>query len=259
MKGNVDKVLKKKIEEIEVPDGTFDYSFIDTKSNKRSSNLKLVFVMILSFLMFIIGFSIFLNFDIEKDEPIEDVIVNGNNEYKDIIDNIVGFEKIENIATSTETVYLDQCKKIYIVRLTNISEKDLYTNINKMPFKTKVEAEVINVIKGENIEELNFYIPYGILSLKKLNELDYFYNNEKYINMNEDSYINVIYGEGIMVSEPIIGNVYIVNLKNTNDSDLEININSMFGFKEFDVENNLVKNQNDEWEIFDINKMKRPE
>ena len=259
MKGNVDKVLKKKIEEIEVPDGTFDYSFIDTKSNKRSSNLKLVFVMILSFLMFIIGFSIFLNFDIEKDEPIEDVIVNGDNEYKDIIDNIVGTEKIEFTIVSNETEYIDECEAVYIVKVSDMSEYDLYTNINELPPKLKIKCEVIDTIKGEREEIIEFYVPYGIVSIKTLNASGYLYEKEKYSNINRDKYIRIIYSNGVTISEPVVQKIYIVSLEKDKNNELKAKLNVMFGFKELDIENNLVKNQDDEWEIFDINKMKRPE
>ena len=253
MKGKIDEILKQKYDEVEIPKDIFNFDEIlkDAKPLKRK-NKKLRIVASLVVVVFV-AFGVFLVVNNYKENMVPDTIVQADNNEENKNVQLPSYAKEITIDNKTNQFGLEEkVNEIYSIELQNIEQYSTkYDEEGNYSYPiTKVKAKVINCYKGNNVDEIEFWIPGGVWNLSQLRESNLEYNEEE-LGIDDNENIKVNYYETFRIANPEIGKKYIACLYEEN-GELYAYKDTTYGFKEFDVENNMVMNNNKEWTPLDL-------
>ena len=257
MKGKIDEILKQKYDEVEIPKDIFNFDEIlkDAKPLKRK-NKKLRIVASLVVVLFV-AFGVFLIVNNYKQNTISDTLIQADNNEENNQEN-----KNEKLPTYTKEITVnnyaygmgnrDKSYNIYSIKVENIEQYSTkYDEEGNYSYPiTKVKANVINCYKGENAKEVEFWIPGGVWNLTQLRESNLEYNEEE-IKIDDSENIKINYYEFFRIANLEVGGDYITCLYE-QDGELYVTKNIDYGFKELDIENNMVMNNNKEWTPLDL-------
>ena len=253
MKGKIDEILKQKYDEVEVPKDIFNFDEIlkDAKPLKRK-NKKLRIVASLVVVIFV-AFGVFLIVNNYKESTTSDTLMQADNNEE---------IKNEQLPTYTKEITIDNkinefglkegIDEIYAINIEKIEQYSTkYDEEGDYSYPiTKVKANVINCYKGENAKEVEFWIPGGVWNLTQLRESNLEYNEEE-IKIDDSENIKINYYEFFRIANLEVGGDYITCLYE-QDGELYVTKNIDYGFKELDIENNMVMNNNKEWTPLDL-------
>ena len=257
MKGKIDEILKQKYDEVEIPKDIFNFDEIlkDAKPLKRK-NKKLRIVASLVVVLFV-AFGVFLIVNNYKQNTISDTLIQADNNEENNQEN-----KNEQLPTYTKEITIkgnelnsttfETLSNIYSIKVENIEQYSTKYDEEGNYFYpiTKVKANVINCYKGENAKEVEFWIPGGVWNLTQLRESNLEYNEEE-IKIDDNENVKVNYYEFFRIANPEEGKNYIACLYEEN-GELYVDKDTDYGFKELDIENNMVMNNNKEWTPLDL-------
>ena len=250
MRGKIDEILKQKYDEVEVPSDIFDFDKIlkDAKPvRKRSAVLKIA----ASFIVLVVaisGVAILINSNKNSNQ---NTVVQADNEEHNIILPTYSKEISINNSAYGFGKYFEKIN-IYSVEIEKIEQYSTKYNVDdnySYPI-TKVKAKVINCYKGENAEEIEFWVPGGVWTVAELKNSNLPYN-EIEIGANDSENIKINYYESYYISDVEVGNIYIVCLYKENDQ-LYVNKNSKYNFKEYNSDTNMVEMDENDWEELDL-------
>lgn len=252
MKGKIDEILKQKYDEVEIPKDIFNFDEIlkDAKPLKRK-NKKLRIVASLVVVLFV-AFGVFLIVNNYKESTTSDTLIQaGNNEEKEN-EQLPTYTKEITINNKINEFGLkENIDKIYSVEFQEVEQYSTkYDEEEQYSYPiTKIKAKVINCYKGEDIEEIEFWVPGGVWTLSQLRESNLDYGEEDF-GIDDNENIKVNYYESFKIASLEIGKNYITCLYEEN-GELYANKNIDYGFKEYDPNTNMV-NIDNQWTPLDI-------
>lgn len=251
IRGTIEDILRQKYEEMEIPDDIFNLDEIlrDVKPIKKKNNtLKYV----ASFAIAIVAiFSIticVINISDNKAQVEQQAGSNGTNVEENVLPTYVDSVTIQkkNSIMSGANKY----ENIYIIQVEDILEYSMFQDDGVSYPITKIKAKVLNRYMGDEAEDINFWIPGGICKYSELKQSGLPYNDESLSCYSDNDFIKVSY-ENMRIATPIENEVYITMLY-TKDNELYVNEDLEFGFKEFDVNTSMFKNNKEEWKPLDL-------
>lgn len=238
---DIEDKLKEAYDNQEVPDEFFGIEKIFKRAEEEKEKRKNISRIVAS-IVAVLVLSIALVFVLPKILDENEVIIQekGESTEKHIIDNLdiisknTGYESFTNINVAS-------------IRVDKIKE---YNIINNIPY-TKVKATIINNYLGNLNNQIEMYIPGGIFTVKDLkdNVKEVLQDIEKF---NNDDYIKVTYHKTIYIPFAEEEKTYITTLKNVN-GEFFVDMDRPYGFKEYDPETNIVKDDMGDIEL-DIDK-----
>ena len=243
MRGTIDDILKQKYDEVKVPEGLINFrelvENVEMPGAKKRKKKKRIIITSLILAILLCGATI-LGIILTTDKPEE----------------IVPSSYVAEINVINKQFGLDENPKgdcIYTIRIEKIIEYSMYDLDYLMYPITKVKAEVISNILGEEKENIEFWIPGGVCSIKDLKESKMEYDN-MYINgFDDDDNVMVNYYENIRIDKPLEKQAYVITLNKLEDG-LYVNKNLELGFKRYNEETNQFLNNDGEWVELDLNK-----
>lgn len=254
---DLDKYLKEKAKDFEVKNYTkLDVDEIVKKAEKKKKNIVLRRSIAVS-ICACLCIAVLVYFALYKTnnnvvENGTDVITEGkdenNKEYGNLIklENVVGtylYENEESGQTNDWKIY-----ETVIIKVTNFQNNEI---VDEVP-NSKIEAEVIEIIKGEIAGKVEFildscYVKIGDLSNSLKEKIGYDGSQD----LDKESYIRLVANEVMLNSSyPEIGKYYIVCLTYDGESYRTVDT-SIYCFNEFDIETRKVK-IGDEWEDLNL-------
>lgn len=253
MKGKIDEILKQKYDEVEIPKDIFNFDEIlkDAKPLKRK-NKKLRIVASLVVVLFV-AFGVFLIVNNYKQNTISDTLIQADNNEENKNEQLPSYVKEITIDNKINEFGLKEgIDEIYAINIEKIEQYSTkYDEEGDYSYPiTKVKANVINCYKGENAKEVEFWIPGGVWNLTQLRESNLEYNEEE-IKIDDSENIKINYYEFFRIANLEVGGDYITCLYE-QDGELYVTKNIDYGFKELDIENNMVMNNNKEWTPLDL-------
>lgn len=253
MKGKIDEILKQKYDEVEIPKDIFNFDEIlkDAKPLKRK-NKKLRIVASLVVVIFV-AFGVFLIVNNYKESTTSDTLIQADNNEENKNEQLPTYTKEITINNKAYNLGVNiNIKDIYLIKIEKIEKySEIHDEVLNYSYPiTKVKANVVNCFKGDNVKEVEFWIPGGVWSLTQLRESNLEYNEEE-IGVDDSENIKINYYELFRIANPEIGKNYITCLYEQN-GELYVNKDTDYGFKEFDIENNMVMNNNKEWIELDL-------
>lgn len=253
MKGKIDEILKQKYDEVEIPKDIFNFDEIlkDAKPLKRK-NKKLRIVASLVVVVFV-AFGVFLVVNNYKQNMVPDTIVQADNNEENENVQLPSYAKEITIkGNELNSTTFEKISNVYSIKVESIEQYSTkYDEEGNYSYPiTKVKAKVIECYKGNNADEIEFWIPGGVWNLSQLRESNLEYNEEE-LGIDDNENIKVNYYEFFRIANPEYGKNYITCLYN-QDGELYADKDTDYGFKEFDVENNMVMNNNKEWTPLDL-------
>lgn len=253
MKGKIDEILKQKYDEVEIPKDIFNFDEIlkDAKPLKRK-NKKLRIVASLVVVLFV-AFGVFLIVNNYKQNTISDTLIQADNNEENKNEQLPTYTKEITIDNKTNQFGLEETvNEIYSIEIQKIEKYSTkYDEEGNYSYPvTKVKAKVINCYKGKNMEEIEFWIPGGVWNITQLRESNLEYNEEEF-KIDDNENVKVNYYETFRIANPEVGKNYIACLYEEN-GELYAYKDTTYGFKEFDIENNMIMNNNKEWTPLDI-------
>ena len=254
MRGKIDEILKQKYDEVEVPNDIFDFDKI-LKDAKPIRKRHVILKFAASFVILVVavfGVVIWVN-NTNNNNTQNTVIQAGNEDEKNDI-QLPTYSKEITISNTFNKMgeNLEEIN-IYSIEIEKIEQySKKYDSEGNYDYPiTKVKAKVINCYKGENAEEIEFWVPGGVWTLSELKDSNLPYKKEE-VGFDDNEYIKINYCEAFRIASPVVGSTYITCLYDEN-GNLYANKDIDYCFREFDVDNNMVMNNNEEWVPLDLN------
>lgn len=237
---DIEDKLKDKYDKVEVPDYMFDTSrvFKRVEEEKKDSKKKIVSIAASIIIVLLTAIALIISMPkILKEDA--DIIKEGlkKDEKKEII--------VTSKRLNLEDVMVDD---IMIINVKNIED---YTIINNIPY-TKVKVKVLKSYIKDLTGEIEMYVPGGIFSIKDIKENVKYDNIDDISKFKDDDIVKVTYYNEIYIPVAEEGKTYISTI-NSYDNKSFVIINKAYGFKEYDPETNIVKDDMGD-EQLDINK-----
>lgn len=237
---DIDNELKERYDKVEVPEYMFDTSrvFKRVEEEKKDSKKKIVSIAASIIVILLIVVALFFTMpNILK----EDIIINEKGTTENINGSIVINNKISNYNKKNDI-------KISLLKINNINDSIIIDNI---PY-TIVKAQVLKSYLGNLTEEIEVYVPGGIFSIKDIKDNVKYDRIDDISKFKDDDLVKVTYYNEIYIPVAEEGKTYIATL-NEVDGKYFVNMNTKYGFKEYNEETNMVT-INDYDEQLDINK-----
>ena len=226
---DIEDRLKEEYDKVEVPDYMFDTSRVFKRVEKENNDSKKKVVTIAASIVAILILTITLLFTVpkilkENEANIEEIAINNT---------IKGQLTINNKIAKFKDDIVNEVAVIKVKRII------AYEIIERIPY-TIVKAQVLNNYYGDLSGEIEIYVPGGIFTIKDIkdnieyNQIDDIsqYDDEDQVKLN---YFNEIF---IPIAEE--GCTYLTSL-NINERGYFVAYNKAYGFKEYDPETNIVK------------------
>ena len=223
---DIENEIKEKYDEVEVPSYMFDTSRVfkrveEEKRNKR--NLLLRIVAGIGVLAFIATFIVI-------------TLINGADR-KIKTETIIKSNKVEgNIDISQITSLVDNIEPQDIVEI-KVEKIEDYIIENGVPY-TKVKAKVIKSYYDNIKDKIDLYVQGGVFSAKDIKEK--IINNNEVNKYNDEDLIQVTYHNEIFIPIAEEEKTYIATIVDIN-GNYYVDISKAYGFKEYDPETNIVK------------------
>lgn len=236
---DIEKNLREKYDNVEVPDYMFDTSrvFKRVEEEKKQKKMLSIAASIIVIILVAIALIIIMPNRLKEDEIVINEKANSNNT------NIAGEISIINkdaILTTT------QSNNVIILVVDKIIE---YTIIDNIPY-TKINASIKNTYLRNLPDNIQVYVPGGIFKVKDINKI-----NKADIDLkdyDEEDFLKVYYYNEIYIPMAEEGKTYIATLIES-DGKYFVDIDKGYGFKEYDPETNIVKDDTGD-EILEMDK-----
>lgn len=229
---DIENELKEKYDEVEVPSYMFDTSrvFKRVEEEKKQRNKKIITVAasIIVILLAVIMVVIAIPKNDDKEEIQTTEIANDNSTYNIKGEIIINHESIEGKATHVENL-------LVVKDIKNME----YIIVDNVPY-TKIKAYIYNVYVGNLNDEIEIYVPGGIFKaedVKSITNIDIENDLKKYEN---EDYLKVMYYNEFIISMAEENKTYITTFYE-EDGKYFVDMNRPYGFKEYDPETNIVK------------------
>ena len=246
MKEDIEAELKRKYDEIVVPDRIFDTTKIiqRVQEERRKRKLKIqrtvacVVTLVLVVSLAIVGVSLKINYDRTKDIN-NNVGATENNENKNTgseIPEVSGSIMLYNAEIFANSYF---CDYVYVAEVKEILD---YEIIDDVP-STRLKAHVIENF-GENVEgDVEMIVPGGVFTIKEIKEIPNIEKNEEIKNYKEEEKVNVTCYNQIHIPMAEIGKTYLTSVRE-DENGLYVCSDLSYGFKEYDIETNTMKDIN---------------
>jgi hypothetical protein len=215
---DIDEELKKKYDEIVVPEKLFDttkvFERIEKEENNRKNILKVASIVIL---VLILGLAtIYINFKVDENNGQVDNI--GAIEEENDISNIESNKIKGNIVIRDLSEYTKElCDYVCIVEVQEIIEYKIIDGIPSTIIKAHVLNNYLNNIQGD----VEMVVPGGVFTIKELKEKANVEENEEINKFNDEDKVNVTCYNQIHIPMAEIGKVYLTSL-NLKDGELYV-------------------------------------
>ena len=217
---DIEEKIQEEYDKVEVPDYMFDTSRVFKRVEKEKNNTKKNIISIAASVAVIILIAVaFIAIIISKEK-------NSNIEFKAEI--VLQNKKAKDLDFNDD----------YIVSVINYQILDNQI-INNIPY-TRIKAKVLNSYFGKLSGEIEIYVPGGIFSIKDIKDNVKYDQIDDISAFNDEDKIKVTYYNEIYIPVAEEGKTYITTL-NEIDGKYFVNMNSKYGFKEYDPETNIVK------------------
>lgn len=241
MKEDIEEELKRKYDEIVVPDRIFDTTKIiqRVQEERRKRKLKIqrtvacVVTLILVVSLAVVGVSLKINYDktknIDNNMGATENNENIENEIPEVSGSIVyNNTKFYGKNTSCDYVYVAEVKEILN-----------YEIIDDVP-STRLKAHVVENF-GENVEgDVEMIVPGGVFTVKEIKKISNIEENEEIENYKDEEKVNVTCYNEIYIPMAEIGKTYLTSVRE-DENGLYVCGDLSYGFKEYDIENNTIK------------------
>lgn len=225
---DIENRIQEEYDKVEVPEYMFDTSrtFNRLEKEKRSSKKKII--SIAASIIVIILVAVALVFTIPKLLREEE---RNSNEEK-VISRIEGVINVNNNISYIEYYNIN----VASIKIDKINEYIIQDNI---PY-TKIEAEVLSCYYGMINDKIEIYVPGGVFSVKDIKEHVNYNRIDDISEYKDKDMVLINYCNFIKIAQAEEGKTYITTL-NEIDGKYFVNMNAKYGFKEYDPETNIVK------------------
>lgn len=243
MREDIEEELKRKYDEIVVPDRIFDTTKIiqRVQEERRKRKLKIqrtvacVVTLVLVVSIAIVGVSLKINYDRTKDIN-NNVGATENNENKNTenqIPEVSGSIVLNNINDYSSLTSYD---KVMIVKAEEILD---YKIIDGVP-STKLKAQIIEDFV-DNVEgDVEMIVPGGVFTVKEIKKVPNIEENEEIKNYKDEEKVNVTCYNNIYIPMAEVGKTYLTTVRE-DENGLYVCKDLKYGFKEYDIETNTMK------------------
>ncbi len=241
MREDIEEELKRKYDEIVVPDRIFDTTKIiqRVQEERRKRKLKIqrtvacVVTLVLVVSIAIVGVSLKINYDRTKDIN-NNVGATENNENKNIENKIP--EVSGSITVKSKESFLDNdfVNDICIVEVKEIKNYEVVEGIPS----TKIEAHVLKNYANNVEGDVEMVVPGGIFTVEEIKKGTNVEIKDDITKYNNEEKVKVIYDNNSTISMAEIGKTYLTTVKRDEDKIL-ICDKLEYGFKEYDIEKNV--------------------
>lgn len=240
MREDIEEELKRKYDEIVVPDRIFDTTKIiqRVQEERRKRKLKIqrtvacIVALVLVFSLAIVGVSLKINYD--KTKNINNIGATENNEnIENEIPEVSGSITVQKKNAALNDDIVEDVCVIEVKKILN------YELIDGVP-STKIEAKVVESF-GNNVEgDVEMIVPGGVFTVKEIKKDAKVYTDEDIEKYKDEEKVNVTCYNEIHIPMAEIGKTYLTTVKQDNE-DLFICDSLKYGFKEYDIETNTIK------------------
>ena len=231
---DIEDRLKEEYDKVEVPEYMFDTSRTFKRVRKEKNNTKKIIIASVASIVVILLVFLVVIF-VTKDNKNENIDTQTKAESYEV--NIA--DKI--ILNYNNGNAVDVKHKGLYVQLIKTKKIVAYEIIDDIPY-AKIKANVQKNYLGDTSSEIEIYVPGGIFKVKDIKEKVKI-KDEDLIQLskyNDEDYLKVIYYNEIFIPEVEEEKTYITTLKEI-DGKYFVYMNSKYGFKEYDPETNIVK------------------
>ena len=249
MRAKIEDILKEKYDEVEVPDELFDLDKIlkDVEPLKKKNNLPKYIVSLVVVIIISCGIALYITNVNSNKESVTQQVGNMSNS---VLPNYVG--EIE-ISKEHFTVNPKRENSFYIVKVNSILGYDTLEVENIKYPVTKVNAEVLDVVQGEDLKEIEFYIPGGVMSVEEIKNSNLPYNEDELSEYNLEDNLMVNYYELFPIATIEEGKTYMTTVYQ-EDNELYVNEDFEYGFVEYNQNDGMVKLDDGKWIKPDLEK-----
>lgn len=240
MREDIEEELKRKYDEIVVPDRIFDTTKIiqRVQEERRKRKLKIqrtvacVVALVLVVSLAIVGVTLKINCG--KTKNIDNMGATENNENtENEIPEVSGNIVLNSFSNYSSITTYD---KVMVVKAQEILD---YKIIDGVP-STRLRAEIIEDFV-DNVEgDVEMIVPGGVFTVKELNKDAEVENNEDLKKYKEDEKVNVTCYNQIYIPMAEVGKTYLTTVRE-DENGLYVCTNLKYGFKEYDIETNTIK------------------
>ena len=246
MKEDIEAELKRKYDEIVVPDRIFDTTKIiqRVQEERRKRKLKIqrtvacVVTLVLVVSLAIVGVSLKINYDRTKDIN-NNVGATENNENKNVENQIP--EVSGSITVKGKESFLDN-DLVNDICIVEVKEIINYEVVEGIP-STKIEAHVLKNYANNVEGDVEMIVPGGVFTVKEIKKDAKVYTNEDIEKYDDDERVNVTCYNQVHIPMAEIGKTYLTTVKQDNEK-IFICDDLKYGFKEYDIETNTMKDIN---------------
>lgn len=244
MREDIEEELKRKYEEIVVPDRIFDTTKIIQRVQEERKKRKLkiqrtvacVVTLVLVVSLAIVGVSLKINYDRTKDIN-NNVGATEDNENKNTgseIPEVSGelFVRAKNDIVLGEELVEDIC-------IVEVKEIKNYEIIEDIP-STRIEAHVVKSYIGNVEGDVEMIVPGGVFTVKEIKEIPNIEENEDINNYKDEEKVNVTCYNQIYIPMAELEKTYLTTVRE-DENGLYVCKDLKYGFKEYDIETNTMK------------------
>lgn len=240
MREDIEEELKRKYDEIVVPDRIFDTTKIiqRVQEERRKRKLKIqrtvacVVVLVLIVSLAVVGVSLKINYD--KTKNIDNMGATENNEnIENQIPEVSGSIILNNFNNYST---IKSCDYVIVVKVEEILGYEIISGIPS----TKLKANVVENFE-DNVEgDVEMIVPGGVFTVKEIKEIQNVEENEEIRNYKDEEKVNVTCYNKIYIPMAEIGKTYLTSVRE-DENGLYVCNELSYGFKEYDIENNTIK------------------
>lgn len=237
----IDKILQQKYNEVVVPDEMFDTTRVFEryeKEQKKKRNVLKVASVIVILLVVCLAIGVKLNINVNDDtENIDNTGVNNVDDEMDIKPGISGDLNMSLNMLSLENSNLEI---LYTTLVEEILGYEIIDGIPSTILRARVLKDYLYDVEGD----VEMIVPGGVFTIKEIkdniNQEDIEFNEDNINEYNDEDTVNVTCYNNIYIPMAEVGKTYLTSLYE-KDGKLFVCANLKYGFKEYDVENNTIK------------------
>lgn len=239
---DIEKELKRKYDEIVVPDRIFDTTriFQRIEEERRKRKLKMqrtvacivVLVLVISLTVVGVGFKLNCN----KTKNVDNIATEENKD-KNIekeIPEVSGSIVLSNFdnRSSSFTSY----DYVLVVKVQEVLDYEITNNIPSTKLKAQVVEDFVDNVEGD----VEMIVPGGVFTVKELKKDAKVEENEEIKRYKDEEKVNVTCYNEIYIPMAEVGKTYLTTVKE-DENGLYVCTDLKYGFKEYDIETNTIK------------------
>lgn len=243
MREDIEEELKRKYDEIVVPDRIFDTTKIiqRVQEERRKRKLKIqrtvacVVALVLVVSLAIVGVSLKINYDKTKNID-NNMGATENNENK-ITENKIPEVSGSIVLNSTEFYAQgDLCDYMYVAEVKEILNYEIIDDVPSTRIKAKVIENIVDNVEGD----VEMIVPGGVFTVKEIKKIPNIEENEEIKKYKDEEKVNVTCYNEIYIPMAEIGKTYLTTVRE-DENGLYVCTDLKYGFKEYDIETNTIK------------------